>query len=320
MKVGIVCPYSFDTPGGVQNHVKDLAEALVLRGHDVSVLAPGEDDDVAPYVVLAGGPAEHLQRRWPGCRSARSSRTGAPLAQGGPVRRAAPARAGYPEHRAARAGPRSARWSPPSTPPTCARGRCRRRRRSCARRSRSPAGSRLGVRPDLVHHIGGEPVVIPDGVYVDHYARAEPREEWRGRRARWPSSAGSTSPQGLRAARRGLRRRPPTGAACGCWWSAAGSSAPGPACLRRSTARSSSSDAPPTPTRPRRCAPHEHVAPTPVASPSGCVGEAMAAGATVLASDSRLRAGPRPRSLRRAVPLRGRGRPHRSARVAARRP
>ena len=40
MRVGIVCPYSLDVPGGVQNHVKDLAEALIALGHKVSVLAP----------------------------------------------------------------------------------------------------------------------------------------------------------------------------------------------------------------------------------------------------------------------------------------
>jgi phosphatidylinositol alpha-mannosyltransferase len=55
MRVGIVCPYSFDVPGGVQNHVLDLAEALIGLGHDVSVLAPADEDaDLPPYVVPAG--------------------------------------------------------------------------------------------------------------------------------------------------------------------------------------------------------------------------------------------------------------------------
>ena len=40
LRVGIVCPYSFDMPGGVQFHVRDLAEALIAAGHEVSVLAP----------------------------------------------------------------------------------------------------------------------------------------------------------------------------------------------------------------------------------------------------------------------------------------
>ncbi|GAA4454397.1 glycosyltransferase family 4 protein [Phytohabitans houttuyneae] len=55
MRVGIVCPYSFDVPGGVQNHVMDLAEALITLGHEVSVLAPADDDaPLPPYVVPAG--------------------------------------------------------------------------------------------------------------------------------------------------------------------------------------------------------------------------------------------------------------------------
>jgi phosphatidylinositol alpha-mannosyltransferase len=55
MRVGIVCPYSFDVPGGVQNHVRDLAEALIDLGHWVSVLAPADEDaPVPPYVVPAG--------------------------------------------------------------------------------------------------------------------------------------------------------------------------------------------------------------------------------------------------------------------------
>ena len=55
MKIGIVCPYSWDVPGGVQYHVRDLAEELQRRGHTVSVLAPADDDTpVPPYVVGAG--------------------------------------------------------------------------------------------------------------------------------------------------------------------------------------------------------------------------------------------------------------------------
>jgi phosphatidylinositol alpha-mannosyltransferase len=55
MRIGIVCPYSFDIPGGVQNHVMDLAEALIGLGHEVSVLAPADEDaPLPPYVVPAG--------------------------------------------------------------------------------------------------------------------------------------------------------------------------------------------------------------------------------------------------------------------------
>jgi phosphatidylinositol alpha-mannosyltransferase len=55
MRIGLVCPYSFNTPGGVQNHVRDLAETLIGLGHTVSVLAPADEDDPLPdYVTSAG--------------------------------------------------------------------------------------------------------------------------------------------------------------------------------------------------------------------------------------------------------------------------
>lgn len=55
MRIGLVCPYSLDLPGGVQNHVHDLAEALMALGHEVSVLAPADDETaLAPHVVSAG--------------------------------------------------------------------------------------------------------------------------------------------------------------------------------------------------------------------------------------------------------------------------
>jgi phosphatidyl-myo-inositol alpha-mannosyltransferase len=55
MRIGIVCPYSLDVPGGVQVHVRDLAETLIAMGHQVSVLAPAEREaQLAPYVVAAG--------------------------------------------------------------------------------------------------------------------------------------------------------------------------------------------------------------------------------------------------------------------------
>lgn len=55
MKVGIVCPYSWDVPGGVKQHIDDLAQALIAQGHDVSVIAPaGDDEELPPYVQGAG--------------------------------------------------------------------------------------------------------------------------------------------------------------------------------------------------------------------------------------------------------------------------
>ncbi|MEB3051264.1 glycosyltransferase family 4 protein [Mycolicibacter sp. MYC123] len=55
MRIGMVCPYSFDVPGGVQAHVLQLAEVLRNRGHDISVLAPASPHVELPeYVVSAG--------------------------------------------------------------------------------------------------------------------------------------------------------------------------------------------------------------------------------------------------------------------------
>jgi len=55
VKVGLVCPYAWYVPGGVQAHIRDFAEELLSLGHDVSVIAPGDDDDELPsYVVPAG--------------------------------------------------------------------------------------------------------------------------------------------------------------------------------------------------------------------------------------------------------------------------
>lgn len=57
MKIGLVCPYAWDAPGGVQAHVRDLADQLRARGHEVSVLAPALDDEnLPPFVVSAGRP------------------------------------------------------------------------------------------------------------------------------------------------------------------------------------------------------------------------------------------------------------------------
>ncbi len=55
MRIGMVCPYSFDVPGGVQSHVLQLAEVMLARGQEVSVLAPSSPHVKLPeYVVSAG--------------------------------------------------------------------------------------------------------------------------------------------------------------------------------------------------------------------------------------------------------------------------
>ncbi|WP_460396059.1 glycosyltransferase family 4 protein [Actinophytocola sediminis] len=57
MRIGVVCPYSFDVPGGVQGHVVDLAKALRKLGHEVDVLAPADEDTPLPEFVRPAGRA-----------------------------------------------------------------------------------------------------------------------------------------------------------------------------------------------------------------------------------------------------------------------
>jgi phosphatidylinositol alpha-mannosyltransferase len=57
LKIGIVCPYGWDAPGGVQTHIADLREYLVNKGHQVSVLAPTANEETLPtWLVSAGKP------------------------------------------------------------------------------------------------------------------------------------------------------------------------------------------------------------------------------------------------------------------------
>jgi phosphatidyl-myo-inositol alpha-mannosyltransferase len=185
MRVGIVCPYSLDVPGGVQNHVTDLAEALLDLGHHVSVLAPTESIDLAPYVVSAG-------------------RT-VPVTYNGAVARisfgpvvAARCRRGLREgkfdvlHLHEPATPSLsllALWAaecPVVATHHSASGRSRALAASAAilRPSLEKIGARIAVSQDAldfsVRHLGGEPLVIPNGLYVDRFATASRREEWRG--------------------------------------------------------------------------------------------------------------------------------------------
>ncbi|WP_040336628.1 glycosyltransferase family 4 protein [Candidatus Blastococcus massiliensis] len=56
MRIGLVCPYKWDVPGGVQYHVRDLAETLRGMGHHVEVLTPAEREESLPaeHATFAG--------------------------------------------------------------------------------------------------------------------------------------------------------------------------------------------------------------------------------------------------------------------------
>jgi phosphatidylinositol alpha-mannosyltransferase len=58
LRIGMVSPYGWDIPGGVQIHIRELAEHFIAQGHYVSVIAPVSDEDSIsdPWLVNAGRP------------------------------------------------------------------------------------------------------------------------------------------------------------------------------------------------------------------------------------------------------------------------
>ena len=56
MRIVQVCPYAWDSPGGVQAHVRGLARELTRRGHTVQILAPGNAPSADPAVMIVGRP------------------------------------------------------------------------------------------------------------------------------------------------------------------------------------------------------------------------------------------------------------------------
>jgi phosphatidyl-myo-inositol alpha-mannosyltransferase len=58
VRIALVCPYAFDDPGGVQTHVRELAEHLLVEGHAVEVLAPLRGRERPRYVRPVGRPVD----------------------------------------------------------------------------------------------------------------------------------------------------------------------------------------------------------------------------------------------------------------------
>ena len=187
MRIGMVCPYSLDVPGGVQCHVQDLSRALMDLGHEVSVLAPADDDSaLPPYVVPAG--------------------RAVPVRYNGSV-----ARLSFGPISAARVR----KWlqvgefdvlhvHEPFTPSLsmlavwAARGPVVATFHTAMTRSRAMAAAQSALQLVLervtariavsalarkvqVEHLGGGAVEIPNGVAVDRYASARPLPGWPGR-------------------------------------------------------------------------------------------------------------------------------------------
>ena len=63
VRVALTCPYAWDDPGGVQTHVRELAERLLAEGHAVTVLAPVRTAAAQAWVPAGGGPRGHPVQR-----------------------------------------------------------------------------------------------------------------------------------------------------------------------------------------------------------------------------------------------------------------
>jgi phosphatidyl-myo-inositol alpha-mannosyltransferase len=51
----MVCPYNWNSPGGVRSHIQGLTSALNDRGHHVELLTPTDDSDLLPDYATYGG-------------------------------------------------------------------------------------------------------------------------------------------------------------------------------------------------------------------------------------------------------------------------
>ena len=56
MKIGLVSPYDWSTPGGVNRHVGRIALEFEARGHEVRVMAPASGAVADPLVEVMGRP------------------------------------------------------------------------------------------------------------------------------------------------------------------------------------------------------------------------------------------------------------------------
>ncbi|MEU9125625.1 glycosyltransferase family 4 protein [Streptomyces sp. NPDC048506] len=187
MKIGIVCPYAWDVPGGVQFHIRDLAEHLLRLGHEVSVLAPADDETpLPPYVVPAG-------RAVPVPYNGSVARLNFGFLSAARVRRWLQNGAFDVIHIHEPASPSLgllACWAAQGPiVATFHTSNPRSRAMIAAYPILQPAlekiSARIAVseyaRRTLVEHLGGDAVVIPNGVDVDFFARAEPKAAWQGR-------------------------------------------------------------------------------------------------------------------------------------------
>lgn len=186
MRIGIVCPYAWDIPGGVSAHVADLAEALIRMGHHVSVLAPAEFDELLPeYVVSTGKPravkyngsvarlsfgplAARKVSKWLEDGEFDVLHVHEPLAPSLSVLACWAAK-----------GPIVATWHS-----SMDKSRMMLTLSRLAQTAMEKVSARIAVseaaRATLIKHVGGDAVVIPNGVDIFSFDKAKPMFGWPG--------------------------------------------------------------------------------------------------------------------------------------------
>ncbi|ABS04526.1 glycosyltransferase family 4 protein [Kineococcus radiotolerans] len=186
MRIGIVCPYSFDVPGGVQFHVRDLAEHLIGLGHHVRVLAPADDESTLPPFADPGGNVVAVPYNGSVARLSFGPVTAARvrrwIAEGDfdvlhvhePLSPSTSLLALW-----AGSGPLVATFHTANL-----RSRAMQAAFPLLRPSLEKISARIAVSEDarrtVVEHVGGDAVVIPNGVFTAAFARAPRRPEWTG--------------------------------------------------------------------------------------------------------------------------------------------
>jgi phosphatidyl-myo-inositol alpha-mannosyltransferase len=180
MRIGLVCPYDWEVPGGVREHISGLAEALIELGHEVSVIAPADDDAELPHYVVSAGRAVPVPyngsvarlafgflsagrvRRWLKDGDFDVLHVHEPAAPSlsllacwvadGPI--VATLHAAMPRSRALHAAQ-----------PILA---------SALEKISGRIAVAEAARSTLVEHLGGDAVLIPNGLHVTRYQKAEP--------------------------------------------------------------------------------------------------------------------------------------------------
>jgi phosphatidyl-myo-inositol alpha-mannosyltransferase len=180
----MVCPYTWDVPGGVRSHITGLTEALIELGHQVSVISPADDDAPLPEYVVPAGRTVPVPYNGSVARLAfgflSASRVRKWVKEGGfdvlhvhePTAPSLSLLACWVAD-----GPIVA-----TVHTAIPRSRVLHAAQPILRSAQEKISGRIAVseaaRTTLVEHLGGDAVLIPNGVAVHNFEKADPLPGW----------------------------------------------------------------------------------------------------------------------------------------------